>query len=99
LVPKWTPSSAKHGISQADAAYVIQNHNFSIEINKIPGNKSAQNVVLLFIGPQHAGTDREIEVLVELPTKQGDQVVVFHVMPLGSKYRALRGRFINEERR
>jgi hypothetical protein len=98
LVPRWTPSSAKHGISQADAAYAIQNHNFSIEFGKLPGDLPHNGARVLFIGPQHRGTDREIEVLVEMPANPGDQVVIFHVMPLGAKYRALRESYIDEQR-
>jgi hypothetical protein len=54
---------------------------------------------MLYAGPQHPGTDREIEVLVEMPVRPGDQVVIFHVMPLGAKYRALRERYLNEQGR
>lgn len=98
MVPRWTPSSAKHGISQADAAYAIQNHNFSFELSHMPDQELAGPRVILYVGPQHQGTDREIEVLVEMPVKLGDEAVVFHVMPLGPKFRALRERYIDEQR-
>lgn len=44
-----------------------------------PGNKRR-----VFIGPQHAQTERLIEVLVELVP---GGFVIYHVMPLGSYYR------------
>lgn len=65
----------------------------------MPGQELAGARVMLYADPQHPGTDREIEVLVEMPVRPGDQVVIFHVMPLGAKYRALRERYLNEQGR
>lgn len=98
MVPIWTPSSAKHGISRADAVYAIQNQNFFLDLGPEPGGKVGAHVHL-FIGPQHQGTDREIEVLASKPAEEGAQWVIFHVMPLGSKYRALREGYSSEQER
>lgn len=99
MVPIWTPSSAKHGISQADAAYAIQNQTFNIQLALKPGESAAMGTVHLFIGPQHPGTQRELEVLARKPAKDGAEWVMFHVMPLGSKYRAIREGYSSEQER
>lgn len=81
---EWPDSADKHSIPHADALYAIQNATYTSEKVKVndgdPFNKRR-----VFIGPQHAQTDRLIEVLIELKTS-GD-FVVYHVMPLGSYYR------------
>ncbi|QJU55809.1 hypothetical protein SCB71_01930 [Herbiconiux sp. KACC 21604] len=45
--------------------------------------------MMLFIGPPHGQTGREIEVLVNVYS-DGRQAVVFHAMPLGPKFRRYR---------
>lgn len=99
MVPIWTPSSAKHGISQADAAYAIQNQTFSIQLELKPGESAERGTIHLFIGPQHPGTKRELEVLARKPANDGAEWVIFHVMPLGSKYRAIREGYLSEQER
>ncbi len=45
----------------------------------------------LFIGPQHAQTARELEIIVRVPKDgSGSEAVVFHVMELGPKFRRMR---------
>lgn len=45
----------------------------------------------LYIGPEHAQTDRELEVIVNLwEDGSGRETTIFHVMPLGPKCRRLR---------
>ena len=99
MVPIWTPSSAKHGISRADAAYAIQNQTFSIQLALQPGEDAEAGTVHLFIGPQHSGTTRELEILARKPSREGAEWVIFHVMPLGSKYRALKEGYSGEQER
>lgn len=45
---------------------------------------------MLFIGPPHAQTEREIEVLVHENPATGREAVIFHAMPLGPKFRTYR---------
>ena len=45
----------------------------------------------LFIGPAHAQTDRELEVIARVAVDgSGREAVVFHVIPLGPKIRRFR---------
>jgi hypothetical protein len=45
----------------------------------------------LYIGPEHAQTDRELEVIVQLAVDcSGREAVVFHVMQLGPRFRRMR---------
>lgn len=49
--------------------------------------------IRLFIGPRHAQalTEDEVEILVhEFPEQPGREAVVFHVQPLGAKFRRYR---------
>ncbi|WIE58241.1 hypothetical protein DEI96_001110 [Curtobacterium sp. MCLR17_031] len=79
---EFTNSAGKHGITEPDALYAIHNAEWTSTRVKVhdgdPGNKRR-----VFIGPQHAQTERLIEVLVELVPGG----FVYHVMPLGSYYR------------
>ena len=79
----FTRSADKHGISHADALYAIQNPVYTstkVKVNPEQPNRPRR----VFIGPQHAQTDRLIEVLIEVG--QSD-FVIYHVMPLGAYYR------------
>ncbi len=81
----FTRSAGKHHIPGPDALHAIKNAVWSstqVKVNE--GDPRSQRRV--FVGPQHAQTDRLIEVLVEL--KPGG-FVVYHVMELGSYYRKL----------
>lgn len=87
MPPRWTESSAKHGVSRADATFAIRfaTHIEALEVN------SDGSVNTLFIGPAHPQTDREIEVIVrEYRDGSGREAVVFHVMPLGPLMRRRR---------
>ncbi len=48
--------------------------------------------IRLFVGPRHAQAlaQDEVEVLVHEFPETGAQAVIFHVMPLGPKYRRFR---------
>ena len=48
----------------------------------------------LYIGPPHAQTERELEVLV-IRFTNGREALIFHAMPLGPKYRRYREEFPN----
>lgn len=81
---EWPTSADKHSIPHADALYAMQNAIYTSERVKVNDGDS-RNKRRVFIGPQHAQTDRLIEVLIEL--KSSGDFVVYHVMPLGSYYR------------
>ena len=54
--------------------------------------KPPEGQIRLFIGPRHAQalSDDEVEILVHEFPDTGDQAVIFHVMPLGAKFRRYR---------
>lgn len=80
---EWAGSADKWGISHEDALYAIQNAVYtSTKVKVNSGDPNGQRRV--FVGPQHAQTERQIEVLVEMV---GAGFVVYHVMPLGPYYR------------
>jgi hypothetical protein len=81
---EWPESADKHDIPHADALYAMQNATYTSTKVKI-NDGDTRNQRRVFIGPQHAQTDRLIEVLIEL--KPGGNFVVYHVMPLGAYYR------------
>lgn len=81
---EWPKSADKHDIPHADALYAMQNAIYTSTKVKINEGDS-RNQRRVFVGPQHAQTDRLIEVLIEL--KPSGDFVVYHVMPLGSYYR------------
>ena len=81
---EWPKSADKHDIPHADALYAMQNAIYTSTKVKINEGDS-RNQRRVFVGPQHAQTDRLIEVLIEL--KPGGNFVVYHVMPLGAYYR------------
>ncbi len=72
---------------KGDALYVLLHPTFvrDLEVN---GDGTVNR---LFIGPVHAQTDRELEVIVRVAVDgSGREAVVFHVMPLGPKFRRFR---------
>lgn len=81
MAVEFTPSASKHGISQQDAIYAILHHEVAVDIPGRDGFKPAT----LYIGHPHSQTDRYIEVIAEVIPPRG--LKIFHVMPLGSKYR------------
>jgi hypothetical protein len=52
-------------------------------------------VVTLFIGPRHAQTEDELEILVE-QFDDGREAIVFHVQPLSSRWRSFREEHNND---
>ncbi len=89
MAPTWTASTAKHGVDRADAIYAILNATFT-EI--LAFERPAKGRIRLFIGPRHAQAleGDEVEILVHEFPDSDQQAVVFHVMPLGAKYRNYR---------
>ena len=84
--PHWEPSSDKHGVPREAQIYAILHATFADQLATEPNG----DVIMLYIGPEHAQTDREIEVLVRRPPRPGREASIFHAMPLGPKFRRLR---------
>ena len=82
MAPIWTSSSAKHGVSKGDQLYAMTHANYK---SIVQGEGLDGGQVYLFIGPPHAQTDREIEILVNV-FADGREAIVFHAMALGSKF-------------
>lgn len=63
---------------------------YATYVDVVESNQGGQ--VTLFIGPPHAQAlpDNEIEVLVQEFPGAGKEAIVFHVMPLGPKFRKYR---------
>lgn len=95
MTPIWTDSADKHGVSRADASHAIVHATYERHLSTQPDGWT----VWVFIGPEHPTTRRELEVLLKFPPRPTAPMVVFHVMPLGPKYRRLRERFPNGNRR
>ncbi|SFL21652.1 MULTISPECIES: hypothetical protein [unclassified Leifsonia] len=74
-------SAGKHGISEQDALYAVQHAVYSSDRVKVNNAGRPGGSRRVFVGPQHAQTERLIEVVP-------GGFVVYHVMPLGSYYRA-----------
>ncbi|GED40644.1 hypothetical protein F6W69_18915 [Microbacterium oxydans] len=81
---EFTDSAGKHGIPDEDALYVMQNSIYTSTNVKAAPN-AAPNPRRVFVGPQHAGTERLVEVLIEV--KSPGVFTIYHAMPLGSYYR------------
>lgn len=86
MSPRWTESTEKHNIARGDAVHAILHATY---VRVLPEEVS-EGRIRLFIGPEHAQTDREIEVLVHDFPDSAREAVVFHVMPLGPKFRRYR---------
>ncbi|MFG6278944.1 hypothetical protein [Microbacterium sp. 5K110] len=86
MSPIWEESSRKHGVSQSDQVYAILHATY---VATLPETGQRGGRVVLYIGPEHAQTSRELEVLVEdfggVPEAR-----VFHAMRLGPKLRRYR---------
>ncbi|MGL5810406.1 MAG: hypothetical protein ACRCYQ_10720 [Nocardioides sp.] len=91
MPPLWTDSTGKHGVSRADAVHAMLHATYTDVLAGEEGARPAGQV-RLFIGPRHpqALADDEVEVLVHEFPDTGDQAVIFHVMPLGPKFRTYR---------
>ena len=87
VAPKFLDSSKKHGISKEDTIYAILNANY---IRVLEHEQTDKGLIRLYIGPRHAQTEREVEILVHEFPGSGDDAVIFHVADLGPKYRRYR---------
>lgn len=86
MPPKWEDSALKRGIPKSDVVYAIAHATF-VDTIEDPGFRGGR--VVLYIGPEHGQTSRELEVLVE-QFDDGREAVVFHVMALGPKFKRYR---------
>ena len=86
MAPRWVPSSDRHGVDRADQVYAILHATYSAVL---PGESLDDGTVTLYIGPEHAQTLREIEILVNVYPDNRESIV-FHAMQLGPKYRRYR---------
>lgn len=83
---EWAPSADKYGNPHGDALYAIQ-HAVLVSDRVTAASDLAEFPRRLFIGPPHGQSGRLLEVLVEV--RPGGVFVVYHVMQLSAKYRAL----------
>ncbi|HCB59376.1 MAG TPA: hypothetical protein DIT15_09140 [Arthrobacter bacterium] len=86
MAPKWVGSSGRHGIPRADQIHAILNATFEAELE----GEAQEGRIMLFIGPAHEQTDRELEILVNDFPDTGKEAVVFHAMTLGPKFKRFR---------
>jgi hypothetical protein len=86
MAPRWEPSSDKHGVSRQDQIFAIINANFVHELDE----PVKEGRIMVYIGPEHSQTDRELEILVLEFPDSGREASIFHAMPLGPKYRRYR---------
>ena len=93
MTPRWTESTGKHGVTRADATYALLHPSY----RAVLPDPVDEGQVVVFIGPSHAQAlaDDEIEVLVREFPGLGREAVIFHVMPLGPKYRRYRQEYPN----
>lgn len=94
MAPRWERSSGKHGVERADQIYAILNATYVRQI-EISGTEPR---VMLYIGPEHSQTDRELEILVREYPVSGQEAVIFHAMQLGPKFRRYREENPNDRR-
>lgn len=91
MAPRWEPSSDKHGIPRNDQVYAILHATYVAEL----GTSIDGGTVRLYIGPEHAQTDRELEILVNQFT-DGREASIFHARQLGPKIRRYREEHPND---
>jgi hypothetical protein len=87
MAPRWLDSADKHSVPRPDQVYVLLHASYVAELTD---EQTPSGRIMLFIGPQHAQTDREIEILVHEYPGTGREAVIFHAMELGPKYRRYR---------
>lgn len=66
--------------------YAILHATFVQQLNEQP----VDGRIMLYIGPEHVQTDRELEILVHEFPNTGRESSIFHAMPLGPKFRRYR---------
>ncbi|WP_431031195.1 hypothetical protein [Plantibacter sp. RU18] len=87
MAPAWTNSASKHGVDRRDAMYALVYPNYVRDIE----DNGDGTVNRLYIGPEHAQTTRELEVIVRVAVDgSGREAVIFHVMQLGPAIRRFR---------
>jgi len=87
MAPRWTESSDKHQVPRRDQVHAILNATYVAEL---VGEGRGSGRVMLFIGPAHSQTRRELEILIQEFAESGQEAVIFHAMELGPKYRRYR---------
>jgi hypothetical protein len=85
MPPRWEPSSDKHDVPRTDQVHAILNASYIADL----GTSDDGGTLRLYIGPEHAQTDRELEILVNHFT-DGREASIFHAMQLGPKFRRYR---------
>jgi len=87
MTPRWADSTGKHGVARGDAVYAMLHATYTVQL----ADNGDGTIDRLYIGPVHAQTARELEVIVQVPIDgSGREAFVFHVMPLGPKFRRMR---------
>ena len=79
---EWTDSSARHGVSRADALHAMANAEASAQVAGMPGE-----VTMVYIGRPHPQSLDYLEVIAA--HREPRTVVVFHVMHLTDQFRYL----------
>lgn len=87
MAPRWTESSDKHQVPRGDQIHAILNATYVAEL---ADESRGSGRIILFIGPAHEQTGRELEILVQEFAGPGQEAVIFHAMELGPKYRRYR---------
>ncbi|MGW9159658.1 hypothetical protein [Microbacterium sp. NPDC055665] len=87
MAPTWANSADKHGVDRRDAMYALLHPNYVRDME----DNGDGTVNRLYIGPEHAQTERELEVIVRVAVDgSGREANIFHVMPLGPAIRRYR---------
>ncbi|WP_348004538.1 hypothetical protein [Pseudolysinimonas sp.] len=84
MTPRWVPSSEKHGVPREDQIHAILHATYSA----VTHDEGDGGTVVIYIGPAHSQTERELEVLVNI--RPGLEAVIFHAMQLGPHFRTYR---------
>lgn len=88
MPPTWESSAFKHSdVQQAEAVYAMVHASYASYIQDEEGRPGR---VRLFIGPRHAQTTDEVEILVREFPDSSRPTAIFHVMRLGTKFRRYR---------
>ena len=87
MVPRWTDSTNKHGVPRGDQIHALLHPTYVAEL---VDERPQLGRIMLFIGPPHPQTDREVEILVHEFPSTGEEALIFHAMQLGPKYRQYR---------
>ena len=63
MVPQWADSTRKHGVARADAVYAMVHATYAVQL----ADNGDGTEDRLYIGPEHAQTARELEIIVQVP--------------------------------